>query len=73
MSDFGNGHIWILDRNSLTVLGRFGEQGPEPGKFRNTHHRTTDSKGTCSRQVYRSRVHRFVFEGVKPQSATASR
>ena len=75
VSDFGNGHVWILDRKSLTVLGHFGEQGPEPGNFRNAHHMTTDSKGNLYTAEVNpgSRVQRFVFKGVKPSSATASR
>jgi len=44
-----NGHVWILDRKSLTVLGHFGEQGPEPGNFRNAHHMTTDTKEISTR------------------------
>jgi len=69
VSDFGNGHVWILDRKSLTVLGHFGEQGPEPGNFRNAHHMATDSKGNLYTAEVNpgSRVQRFIFKGVKPQ------
>ena len=69
VSDFGNGHVWILDRKSLTVLGHFGEQGPEPGNFRNAHHMTTDSRGNLYTAEVNpgSRVQRFIFKGVKPQ------
>ena len=70
VSDFGNGHVWILDRKSLSVLGHFGEQGPEPGNFRNAHHMATDSKGNLYTAEVNpgSRVQRFVFKGVKPVS-----
>ena len=69
VSDFGNGHVWILDRMSLTVLGHFGEQGPEPGNFRNAHHMATDSKGNLYTAEVNpgSRVQRFIFKGVKPK------
>jgi len=75
VSDFGNGHVWILDRRSLTVLGHFGEQGSEPGNFRNAHHMATDSKGNLYTAEVNpgSRVQRFIFKGVKPQSAGPSR
>ena len=75
VSDFGNGHVWILDRKSLSVLGHFGEQGPEPGNFRNAHHMATDSKGNLYTAEVNpgSRVQRFIFKGVKPPAATASR
>ena len=67
VSDFGNGHVWILDRKALRVLGHFGEQGPEPGNFRNAHHLATDSRGNLYTAEVNpgSRVQRFVFKGVK--------
>jgi DNA-binding beta-propeller fold protein YncE len=69
VSDFGNGHVWILDRKALRVLGHFGEQGPEPGNFRNAHHMATDSAGNLYTAEVNpgSRVQKFVFKGVKPQ------
>jgi hypothetical protein len=68
VSDFGNGHVWILDRKALRVLGHFGEQGPEPGNFRNAHHMATDSAGNLYTAEVNpgSRVQKFVFKGVKP-------
>jgi DNA-binding beta-propeller fold protein YncE len=74
VSDFGNGHLWILDRKSLRVLGHFGEQGPQPGNFRNAHHMATDSKGNLYTAEVNpgSRVQKFVFKGLKPQSTAAS-
>jgi len=69
VSDFGNGHVWILDRKALRVLGHFGEQGPEPGNFRNAHHMATDSRGNLYTAEVNpgSRVQKFVFKGVKSQ------
>ena len=68
VSDFGNGHLWILDRKSLQVVGHVGEQGPEPGNFRNAHHIATDSKGNLYTAEVNpgSRVQKFVFKGIKP-------
>ena len=42
---------------------------------RNAHHMATDSKGICTRPKSNpgSRVQRFIFKGVKPQSTVASR
>ena len=74
VSDFGNGHVWILDRRALSVLGHFGEQGSEPGNFRNAHHMATDSKGNLYTAEVSpgSRVQKFIFKGLKPQATVAS-
>jgi NHL repeat len=74
VSDFGNGHVWIVDRKALRVLGHFGEQGPEPGNFRNTHHMATDSRGNLYTAEVNpgSRVQKFIFKGVKAQSTVVS-
>ena len=55
-------------------LGHFGEQGPEPGNFRNAHHIATDSKGNLYTAEVNpgSRVQKFIFKGLKPQSTAAS-
>lgn len=70
VSDFGNGHIWIVDRKTLVVVGHFGEQGPEPGNFRNIHHIATDSKGNVYTAEVNpgSRVQKFVYKGTKAQA-----
>ena len=53
----------VLAQSSL-----LGEQGPEPGNFRNAHHMATDSKGNLYTAEVNpgSRVQRFIFKGVKP-------
>jgi DNA-binding beta-propeller fold protein YncE len=73
VSDFGNGHMWIVERKTLEVVGRFGEQGAEPGNFRNTHHITTDSNGNLYTAEVNpgSRVQKFLFKGMKPRAASA--
>lgn len=43
-SDFGGGIVWILNRETLETVGRFGERGTEPGQFGNLHHLAADSR-----------------------------
>lgn len=64
-NDFGNGRVWILDRQTLETVGELGSLGSEPGQFRNLHHIAVDSNNT----VYgvevgqNRRVQRFVVSG----------
>jgi hypothetical protein len=75
VSDFGNGHIWIVNRKTLEVVGSFGEKGKEPGNFQNPHHLSTDSKGNIYTAEVNpgSRVQKFAYKGLKPQSSAAAR
>ncbi|MQA90592.1 MAG: hypothetical protein GEU90_10200 [Gemmatimonas sp.] len=43
-SDFGGGIVWILDRESLQTVGRFGSRGTELGQFGHLHHLAVDSR-----------------------------
>ena len=45
VADGTNNHIWILDRNTLQVLGKFGWQGRYAGQFHHSHNVAVDSKG----------------------------
>jgi len=69
VGDYGNGHIHIVDRKTLRVLGKFGEMSGKPGDFRGLHAIASDSKGnlwtaeTQPRPVG-SRVQRFIFKGI---------
>ena len=64
VGDYGNGHIHIVRRETLEVVGTFGNLGPDPGDFRGLHTLATDSRGniwtaeTQPRPVG-SRVQRF--------------
>ena len=71
VSDFGNGHIFIIERKSLEIVGQFGQQGKEPGNFTNAHHIMTDSRGNIYTAEVNpgSRVQKFVYKGM----ATTSR
>lgn len=42
-NDFGNGKIWILDRQTLETVGEIGAPGAAPGQFANLHHIAVDS------------------------------
>ena len=68
LSDFGNSHIAVLDRKSLTLLYQFGTLGKEPGNFQGIHHIAVDSKGNLySAEVAPgSRAQKFLFKGLSP-------
>ena len=44
-SDFDNGKVWIVDRQTLETVGDFGEPGSELGQFTTLHHIAVDSMG----------------------------
>ncbi len=43
--DGSNDAIWVLRRDDLSILGRFGETGPAPGAFRRPHNMDVDGEG----------------------------
>ena len=65
LADFGNSHIAVLDRKTLTVLYQFGTRGPEPGNFQGIHHIAVDSKGNlyAAEVAPGSRAQKFIFKG----------
>jgi hypothetical protein len=72
----GNGHVHILNRQTLEEVGRIGEEGKAPGDFHAVHHIATDSKGNLytaeviggGRELGGSRFQRFLYKGAKPTS-----
>ncbi len=64
-NDFGNGKIWILDRQTLETVGELGSLGADPGQFTNLHHIAVDSNNALyGAEVGRnSRVQKFVVTG----------
>ena len=64
VGDYGNGHVHIVRRDTLEVVGSFGDYGPDRGDFRGLHTLAVDSQGniwtaeTQPRPVG-SRVQRF--------------
>jgi NHL repeat len=69
-ADQGNGHVHIVNRQTLEEVGYFGEEGKAPGEFHAVHHLATDSKGNIYTVEVQggSRVQRFMFKGIKPTS-----
>ena len=69
VGDYGNGHVHIVRRDTLEVVGSFGDYGPDPGDFRGLHTLAVDSQGniwtaeTQPRPVG-SRVQKFRLKGV---------
>lgn len=68
--DGSNNHVWILNRETLQVLGNFGRQGRYAGQFHHAHSLAIDSKGNVYvAETQGKRVQKFLFKGV---SATSS-
>jgi DNA-binding beta-propeller fold protein YncE len=68
VADYDNGHVHIVNRQAMQVVGSIGSLGPKPGQFRGLHTLATDSKGnlwTAETQPRPtgSRVQRFMFKG----------
>ena len=64
--DFHWGHVWILDRKTLRVLGKFGEETGKPGDFREPHDVAADSKGNLyvAEVAGGRRAQKLVFKGI---------
>jgi len=64
-NDFGNGRIWILDRETLETVGEIGAPGAEPGQFAALHHIAVDSRNTVFTAEVggNRRVQKFVVTG----------
>ncbi len=68
--DGTNNKIWILDRQSLGILGSFGRTGRNSGQFDEAHSIATDSKGNIytGEAITGRRAQKFVFKGLQPQA-----
>ena len=63
--DGTNQKVWILQRDTLEVVGSFGDSGQGAGQFRNVHSVTVDSKGNVyTGEVDGKRVQKFVPKAV---------
>ena len=64
--DFHWGHVWVLDRKTLRVLSKFGEETGKPGDFREPHDIAADSKGNLYVAEVRggARAQKLVFKGI---------
>ena len=58
-----NNHVWILNRDTLEVVGRFGRQGRYAGQFHHVHNIAVDSKGNIyTAETQGKRVQKFTFK-----------
>jgi len=66
LADGKNMKVYVMDRQSLTVLTSFGDGGRQPGQFFAVHSIATDSRGNIyTTETYEGRrVQKFVFKGV---------
>jgi DNA-binding beta-propeller fold protein YncE len=68
LADGKNERVYVMDRQSLTVLTQFGDGGRQPGQWFAVHSLATDSKGNLyTTETYEGkRVQKFVYRGIGP-------
>lgn len=73
VADYGNSHIVVVDRKTLSVLYQFGARSAKPGDFQGIHNIAVDSKGNLytAEVAPGARAQRFVFKGMGPAPAAA--
>ena len=66
LADYGNSHIVVMDRKSLTILYQFGTRSAGPGDFQGIHHLAANSKGdlVAVEVAPGNRIQRFRFKGL---------
>jgi hypothetical protein len=66
VADYGNSHVVVMDRRSLTILYQFGTRSATPGDFQGAHHLAATSKGdlVVVEVSPGNRVQRFRFKGL---------
>jgi hypothetical protein len=71
INDGTNQQIWLLRRDTLEVLGAFGQAGRWAGQFYGAHVQAADSKGNLYiGETYEGkRVQKFVYRGLRPAAA----
>ncbi|MBI3049283.1 MAG: hypothetical protein HYY76_13345 [Acidobacteria bacterium] len=73
VADGSNGHVVIMDRSTLAVIGQIGRIGRASGRFYHLHSIATDSKGNIyTGESLGYRVQKFVYKGLS-RAATAPR
>jgi len=71
VADGANNRLWILDRDSLRILGRFGRQGRYAGQFYRAEAVAVDSMGNLYiAETEGKRVQRFLFRGMSSSQPT---
>jgi len=77
IGDYGNSHIAVVDRKTLTVLYQFGQRSAKPGDFQGLHHIAVDSNGNIytGEVAPGARIQRFLYKGLSttrpPNALTA--
>jgi hypothetical protein len=77
VADYGNSHLAVVERKTLTVLYQFGQRSAKPGDFQGLHHIAVDSKGNLytGEVAPGARMQRFLFKGLStslpPNALTA--
>jgi outer membrane protein assembly factor BamB len=77
VADYGNSHIAVVDRKTMTVLYQFGQRSPAPGDFQGIHNLAVDSKGNIytGEVAPGARLQKFVYRGLSktlpPNALTA--
>lgn len=71
INDGTNQQIWVLRRDTLDVVGAFGQAGHWAGQFYGAHVQAADSKGNLYiGETYEGkRVQKFVYRGLRPAVA----
>lgn len=66
VADYGNSHIAVVDRKSMTILYQFGERSVKPGDFQGIHNMAVDSKGNIytGEVAPGARLQKFVYKGL---------
>src|SRR5689334_23355283 len=66
VADYGNSHIAVLDRKTLTVLYQFGQRSDKPVDVQGLHQMAVDSKGNLytGEVAPGARAQRFIFKGL---------
>ena len=68
LADGKNMRIYIIERETMTILTSFGDGGRQPGQFFAVHSIATDSQGNIyTTETYEGkRVQKFVYKGMGP-------
>jgi len=71
INDGTNQQIWLLRRDTLEVVGAFGQAGHSAGQFYGAHVQASDSRGNLFiGETYEGkRVQKFVYRGLRPAPA----
>jgi len=69
-ADGSNQHIWVLDRKTLQIIGKFGRRGRNAGQWHWMHTLAADALGNLytGEGNNAKRGQRFLFKGVSPSA-----